>query len=205
MVERTGRVDMLLPVGKDGKITELGQWAILAIEQRRYTRVKSGLSKGLATARVKPKFAGSVIDWCDRDSIHEGPTRTIHLDCLDCGACCHDANVVLDQADFKRWRGGGRGDLVHKDYIKRSSDGTVRLRFLENGNCQHLGSDNKCAIYPIRPDNCSVFVVGSEACLAAREDTLKLRDGAWGEGPQSGSGAPSSTGAPSDPESTIFG
>jgi uncharacterized protein len=53
----------------------------------------------------------------------------------------------------------------------------VTLRFLGKGPCQHLQRDKKCRIYPIRPDNCSAFVVGSEACLAAREDTLGLRDG----------------------------
>lgn len=181
IVHKTGRVDLLLTVGDDKKITELGLWSLLAIEQRRWRRVKVGAAKGLATARVAPKFTGSVIDWCDRDSIHEGPTRTIHLDCLDCGACCHTANVVMDEADLDRFREGGRPDLVHKTYIKRSRDGRITLRFAPSGRCQHLGADIKCAIYPIRPDNCRVFVVGSEACLAAREDTLKLRDGAWDE------------------------
>jgi Fe-S-cluster containining protein len=38
--------------------------------------------------------------------------------------------------------------------------------------------DNRCAIYAIRPFNCSVFPVGSEACLAARESTLHVRDDA---------------------------
>jgi hypothetical protein len=115
IVHKTGRVDLLLTVGDDKKITELGLWSLLAIEQRRWRRVKVGAAKGLATARVAPKFTGSVIDWCDRDSIHEGPTRTIHLDCLDCGACCHTANVVMDEADLDRFREGGRPDLVHKD------------------------------------------------------------------------------------------
>ncbi|MBK8254357.1 MAG: YkgJ family cysteine cluster protein [Polyangiaceae bacterium] len=177
LLHPSGRVDMLLTVGENGKITELGLWSLLAIEQRRYRRVKVGAAKELATARVAPKFTGSVIDWCDRDSIHEGAVRRMNLDCLDCGACCHDANVVIDEADFERFREGGRGDLVHKDYIKRHRDGRITLRFAENGKCQHLQRDNKCRIYPLRPDNCRVFVVGSEACLAAREDTLKLRDG----------------------------
>lgn len=176
IVHENGRVDVLLTVGKNGKITELGLWSLLAIEQRRYVRVKTGAAKDLATARVTAKFAGSVIDWCVRDSIHAGSTRTIHLDCLECAACCHEANVVLDEADLERFREGGRPDLTHRDYIKRSRDGRITLRFADSGRCQHL-KGKKCGIYPIRPDNCRVFVVGSEACLAAREDTLKLRDG----------------------------
>ncbi|MFO0757562.1 MAG: YkgJ family cysteine cluster protein [Byssovorax sp.] len=175
-----GRMDMILTVdgkGPKAKITELGLWALLALNHRRWRRVQEGPAKGLATARVPKDYEGSVIDWCDRDAVHEGPTRTIKLDCLECGACCHDANVLLDHDDFNRWKKGGRGDLIHKSYIKRGKDGKVTLRFAESGDCQHLGRDKKCAIYTIRPDNCRAFVVGSEACLAAREDTLRLRDG----------------------------
>jgi Fe-S-cluster containining protein len=184
VVEREGGgVDLLLGVDAKGQITELGLWSILAIEQRRWRRVKEGPAAGLAIVHVRERYEGSVIDWCDRDSVHEGETRTIHLDCLLCGACCHDANVLLDDADFDRWRKAGRRDLLGRAYVKRA-DGKVTLRFAASGRCQNLAADNKCAIYPIRPDNCSAFVVGSEACLAAREDTLKVRDGL--EAPQAG-------------------
>jgi Fe-S-cluster containining protein len=176
-VERDdGGLDMLLGVDGTGKITELGLWSILAIEQQRWRRVKEGPAQGLAVARVRALYEGSVLDWCERDSVHEGATRMIHLDCLECGACCHEANVLLDEVDFDRWRKAGRRDLLSRAYLKRAG-GKVTLRFAPSGRCQNLGRDNKCAIYPLRPDNCSSFVVGSEACLAAREDTLKLRDG----------------------------
>ena len=177
IVHDTEVIEMLLTVDDKGKLTELGQWSLLAIEQQRWRRVKEGPAKGLAIARVRPSYGGSVLDWCDRDSLHPGATRTIRLDCLECAACCHDANVLLDEADFERFREGGRSDLLGKAYIKRARDGKVTLRFAESGRCQHLRRDKKCRIYPIRPDNCSAFVVGSEACLAAREDTLGLRDG----------------------------
>jgi hypothetical protein len=177
VVEREqGGIEMLLGVDRAGKITELGLWSILAIEQQRWRRVKEGPAKGLAVAKVKPNYEGSVLDWCHRDSIHPGPTRTVRFDCLDCAACCHTANVVLDEDDFSRWRDAGRKDLLSSAYLKRK-DGRVTLRFAPSGRCQNLKRDNKCAIYAIRPDNCSAFVVGSEACLAAREDTLGLRDG----------------------------
>lgn len=176
VLRANGAHDLLLGVDAGGKITELGYWSLLAIEQQRWRRVKDGPAAGLATARVRAAYEGSVMDWCERDSIHELATRTIELDCLECGACCHEANVQLDDDDFDRWRQAGRKDLMDRAYIKRAN-GKVTLRFLDNGRCRNLGGDNKCAIYPIRPDNCSAFIVGSEACLAAREDTLKLRDG----------------------------
>jgi Fe-S-cluster containining protein len=177
VVEREGGgVDLILGVDAGGKITELGLWSILAIEQQRWRRAKEGPAKGLAITRVSDRFEGSVLDWCDRDSIHEGPTRALHLDCLECGACCHEANVLLDEVDFDRWKKAGRKDLLGRAYLKRS-DGKITLRFAASGRCQNLAADNKCGIYTIRPDNCAAFVVGSEACLAAREDTLHLRDG----------------------------
>ena len=171
-----GAYDLILGVDDRGKITELGLWTLLSIEQQRWRRVKDGPAEGLATARVRAAYEGSVMDWCERDSFHEGPTRSVDLDCLACGACCHESNVILDKADFDRWRKAGRRDLMDKAYIKRKN-GKVTLRFLDDGRCRNLGRDNKCGIYTIRPDNCAAFVVGSEACLAAREETLKIRDG----------------------------
>jgi Fe-S-cluster containining protein len=176
IVDEHGNVSVLLPVGPDGRLTELALWSLLAVEQQRWRRVREGAAAGLGTAKIKDNYGGSVLDWCERDSVHEGTVRTIHLDCLDCAACCHDSNVLLDEDDFARWRGAGRGDLMGRAYIKRARDGKVTLRFLGKGPCQHLGQDKKCGIYVIRPDNCRVFVVGSEACLAAREDTLGIRD-----------------------------
>ena len=132
-------VDMLLGVDKaTGKITELGYWSVLSIEQQRWRRVKEGPAKGLAIVRVREDFEGAVLDWCERDSIHEGPTREVTLDCLECGACCHEANVVLDDADFDRWKQAGRKDLMDKAYLKRKN-GRVTLRFLDNGRCRNLG------------------------------------------------------------------
>ncbi|WP_437709562.1 YkgJ family cysteine cluster protein [Sorangium sp. So ce448] len=175
------RVDLLLSIGEDGKLTELGLWSLLSIEQQRFRRVGEGPAKGLATARVKRQYEGSVLDWCERDSTHPGAIREVALDCLSCGACCHDANVLLDEVDLARFRGAGRGDLTGRAYVRRARDGKITLRFAASGRCQHLCEDLRCAIYEIRPDNCRAFVVGSEACLSAREETLGIRDGAPAE------------------------
>lgn len=176
IVSDRGIVDMLLTVDDRGKITEQGQWALLAIEQQRWRRVTSGVALGLAAARASRKFAAVVIDWCERDGGHPGPTRKITFDCTTCAACCHDANVVLSEADLARWRSADLLDLLGRTYVRRDSDGKITLRFAESGRCQHLREDKRCGIYAVRPDNCRVFPAGSEACLAAREDTLGLRD-----------------------------
>lgn len=178
IVDEHDNVTLLLPVDEKGVITELGQWALLSIEQQRWRRVREGAAKGLATAKVKRAYEGSVLDWCVRDSVHAGHVRELDLDCLACGACCQDANVLVDEVDFERFRAAGREDLTGRAYIKRARDGKVTLRFLKGGVCHHFQDDKRCRIYEIRPDNCRAFVVGSEACLSAREETLKIRDGA---------------------------
>lgn len=171
-------IDMLLGVDDLGEPTELSLWAVLALEQRLTRRITSGAAKGLRRARVGRHSIEAVLDWCERDSVHPGPTRKVKLDCLDCAACCTDSNVILYEDDLNRFKEGGRKDLLTSKYITRSRDGKVRLKFIAKGPCQHLQKDNKCKIYSIRPFNCSVFPMGSEACLAARESTLSLRDGA---------------------------
>jgi len=71
-----------------------------------------------------------------------------------------------------------REELGRRPYVRRARDGKVSLRFGPGGRCRHLQADRRCAIYELRPFNCSVFLMGSEACLVAREETLGLRDGA---------------------------
>jgi hypothetical protein len=171
------RVDMLLATDDQGAITEAAYWSLLSVEQRRWVRVPRGSGKGLALARVQPHALEAVLDWCERDSIHPGPTRRLRIDCLDCGSCCHEANVILYPEDIDRFRDAGREELAGSRYVRRRN-GKLTLRFAVDGRCQHLRRDLKCRIYEIRPFNCSVFPVGSEACLAARETTRGWRDGA---------------------------
>src|SRR5690349_11788991 len=77
VVRDDGGIDMILGVDPAGKITELGYWSVLAIQQQRWRRVKEGPAEGLAITRVKEVYEGAVLDWCDRDSVHEGATRKI--------------------------------------------------------------------------------------------------------------------------------
>jgi Fe-S-cluster containining protein len=171
-----GKMDVYLGVEGSGELTEFALWALLAVEQRRAKPVVSGPARGLRAARVSAHARWAVLDWCERDSGFDAPTRKLAFDCLACAACCHDANVLLDESDLDRFREAERHDLTSSRFIVRGRDGKIRLRFVKRGPCQHLGGDNKCGIYSIRPYNCSVFPVGSEACLAARESTHSWRD-----------------------------
>jgi len=177
IVHTPARLELLMGADATGAPTEQTTWAVLSLEQQRTRKVKEGPAMGLYRALAKPHARYAVLDWCDRDSLLEGPVRVLELDCLECGACCHEANVILYDDDVERIR-QRFPQYTTSAYIKRSRDGKIRLRFAPNGRCQHLQKDLKCRVYEQRPFNCSVFPMASEACLAARESTLGLRDGA---------------------------
>lgn len=157
---------------------DLGWWAVLDMGRLSYKVARPGtLFAGLAYVAVPHDCYAIVHDRVVRDSIHAGPTRALELDCLECGACCRDNFVELDDVDIERFEKAGRGDLARPPYARRK-DGAVVLVLQPNKDCQHLGSDNKCGIYAIRPDACSHFPVGSECCLSSREEEMEIVDGA---------------------------
>ena len=76
-----------------------------------------------------------------------------------------------------RFESAGRGELARPPYARRD-DGAVVLVLQRDKRCKHLGDDNKCGIYTIRPESCSSFPVGSECCLSSREEEMGIVDGA---------------------------
>jgi hypothetical protein len=156
---------------------DLGWWSVLDLGRLEFKVARRGLFGGMAYIRVPHDCYAIVRDRVVRDSIHPGPTRTIELDCLACGACCKDNRVELEDKDIERFEAAGCGELARPPYAKRE-DGTVILVLRKDKRCKHLGDDNKCAIYAIRPDACSTFPAGSECCLSSREEELGIVDGA---------------------------
>jgi Fe-S-cluster containining protein len=162
---------------KKGDEHDLGWWSVLDLGRYDYDVVDRGPFAGLALIRIPHDCYGIVRDRTARDSIHEGPTRTLELDCLACGACCRDNRVELEDQDIERFERAGRLDLTRPPYAKRD-DGKIILVLRKDKRCKHLADDNKCGIYPIRPDACSTFPAGSECCLSSREEELGIIDGA---------------------------
>jgi hypothetical protein len=164
------------PVGDDN---DLGFWAVMDLGKHRYRVEDAGALAGLATFKVPRDCEEIVRHWVERDSVFEGPTRTMVLDCLTCGACCRDNRVILEDEDVDRFHKAGRADLMKRPYA-RKEDGRVILTLRRGGDkaCKHLAADNKCGIYEIRPNACSTFPMGSECCLFAREEELGITDGA---------------------------
>ena len=172
------RARLVCRAPKEGDEDDLGYWAMLDLGKSSWRVSLDGTMKGLAYLSIPADCTDIVRGWCTRDSIHEGPTRTLRLDCLECGACCRNNEVVLERSDLKRFRDGDRPELAQMPSARRRKDGKLVLRLLKNGDCRNLGSDNKCAIYTVRPDACREFPVGSECCLYAREVEMDILDGA---------------------------
>jgi Fe-S-cluster containining protein len=174
--ESPSRARLVLPVPKEGDEHDLALWSLLDLGKSRWKVIPRGTLRGLATALVPRDCFDVVRHRAERDSIFPGTQRTIALDCLECGACCKDNLVVLEDADLERFAEGGRADLGKAPYT-RKADGQLVLRLLKSKACRHLESDNKCAIYTLRPNACSTFPVGSECCLFSREEELGIIDG----------------------------
>lgn len=174
--ERSSSIRLLLPRQRGGKaLTELARWALLAIDIRHWGTLRSGPARGLSSVRIDRQHRDFIWEWCERDSCHPRSTYRIVLDCLACAACCRDNRVVLEDADRRLWHRMGRPELDAKPYL-RSAKGVTLLRLRADGRCIHLAADQRCSIYGLRPANCRAFPAGSEACLAARLDTLGIVD-----------------------------
>jgi hypothetical protein len=162
---------------REGDENDLGRWSVLDMGLSDHRLVQRGPFEGMAYIPVPHDCYAIIRFRVVRDSVHPEATRAMELDCLECGACCKDNRVVLDDVDVERFEKAGRGELARPPYAKRE-DGTVILVLRKDKRCKHLADDNKCGIYAIRPDACSTFPVGSECCLSSREEEMNVVDGA---------------------------
>ena len=175
--ENEKRAHLLFPKPKEGDEADFGLWALYDMGKFRWEEHDSGTFKGLGSTRIPRDCLWIAKRRVERDSIHPGPTRKISWDCQSCAACCRDNEVILQPADIKRLKDGGLGHIAKTPYSKRHKDGRIILTLLGNKRCRHLARDNRCKIYEHRPYSCSEFPMGSECCIFAREDVLKLHDG----------------------------
>jgi Fe-S-cluster containining protein len=175
--ETDERALLVIPRIDDDDVMDLGLWSIMDLGLDDWDNHARGVFRGLSSAPVPRSLRHIVKKRVVRDSIHEGPFRTLRLDCLECAACCRDNEVILERDDVTRFAEGGRPELGKPPLAVRRGKRVV-LTLLRNKDCRHLGGDNKCGIYTLRPNACSEFPVGSECCLFAREEELGVLDGA---------------------------
>lgn len=168
-------VEVWIGSTETGALTEWGAWALASLEHEGASTVAEGVGAGLHAARLDSERGLSVLDWCERDAAHPGPTRAMQLDCVACTACCQDADVHVEPADLERLRASGYASFASEEHYERDAAGRLHLRF-SGPRCDHLEAAGTCAIYVARFKACRAFPPGSEPCLAAREDTLDVRD-----------------------------
>lgn len=154
------------PPGED--LPLLVDWALRAVEASRWAEIVEGPAKHCVEAKITRDWRERVQEWIDRDRAFEGATTEAKFDCMLCGACCCDNKVVLDEEDVKRFKDGGRADLLRRT----SKKGILRLLPLAREKekpCIHL-KEKMCTIYEVRPNMCRDFPVGTEQCITSRED-----------------------------------
>ena len=79
------------------------------------------------------------------------------IDCLTCGNCCKQLQIVIDERDIRRLakRLGSSPAEVRRTYVARSEDdGTLHFK---SSPCPFLGEDNACGVYEDRPQACRDF------------------------------------------------
>src|SRR5215203_5610650 len=78
------------------------------------------------------------------------------IDCLKCANCCKTMAPTFRKTEVARIAAhiGLTYDEYFKKYLKVDKEGDILNK---STPCQHLGSDNKCSIYDIRPRDCSGF------------------------------------------------
>jgi hypothetical protein len=173
----TRKARLVFPRPREGNDFDLGRWSVLDLGRSDYRVATRGAFAGMAYLRVPHDCYSIVRERIVRDSVHPGPTREVMLDCLACAACCKDNRVELDDEDVTRFERAGRAELARPPYARREN-GTIVLLLRRDKRCKHLGEQNQCAIYEIRPNACSTFPPGSECCLSAREEEKGIVDGA---------------------------
>ncbi len=163
------RARLVFPRPKKGDEFDLGWWSVLDLGRSDYDIARSGPFAGMGLLRIPHDCYSIVRDRIVRDSIHPEAIREMELDCLECGACCRDNRVELEDQDIERFERAGRGELARAPYAKQD-DGKVVLVLRRDKRCKHLADDNRCGVYPIRPDAMQ-HVPGGErsAVLSSRE------------------------------------
>jgi len=89
-------------------------------------------------------------------------SANLRFQCTGCGACCTGgADHVVETNEHEResirnFLGISRA-WFRRRYLTRLDAHTHGIRLARNGRCPFLGSDNRCAIYRVRPQQCRTY------------------------------------------------
>ena len=96
----------------------------------------------------------------------------MRFECDQCGACCRQLIIEIQHLDVVREPRlldhaklcDGHGKITYEDDWEK----IYMLACGETHPCSFLGADNRCAIYPTRPNCCVGMQAGDEQCQDAR-------------------------------------
>jgi Fe-S-cluster containining protein len=95
------------------------------------------------------------------------------MDCLRCGACCHqrEGTILVTTEDVAYWRSIGREDLIAK--LTAGHFGQQAFEMTPEGRCVHLGkpgAPTDCSIHEVRARVCREFEAGCQQCHEFRRE-----------------------------------
>jgi Fe-S-cluster containining protein len=156
------------PAGED--LPLYVDWAIRAVESERWWELTEGPARGLVKAMIGVDWRERVSEWIERDLDFQGATARASFDCMKCGACCFDNEVLLDKKDLARLALAGRRVMRRIATVRGKRYLPLMKSDIEGAkSCVHL-ADLKCTIYEHRPFMCRDFPAGTEQCMTSRED-----------------------------------
>ena len=95
-------------------------------------------------------------------------------ECDQCGACCKGTFIVeADYLDVRREPRLLELQVGSYRVTRRELEEEEKVALLACGTdnpCRYLGPDNRCTIYPTRPNACVAFEAGSQKCQNARAE-----------------------------------
>jgi Fe-S-cluster containining protein len=118
---------------------------------RRAHQKKKKLALFLKKLRKKdPKNIQSLVKQADTE-------MWAGTDCLACANCCKTMTPTFKKSEIMRIaeRVGMTYQKYFDKYLKVDEDNGDIVN--QNTPCQHLGKDNKCKVYDIRPHDCRTF------------------------------------------------
>ena len=121
-----------------------------ALVRRAYQKKKS---MGLFLKKLSKKKPASI-----QKLIREADkVAWTEVDCLACANCCKTMTPTFTKPEIRRKaeRVGMTYDKYFDKYLKVDEDNGDIVN--KDTPCQHLGKDNKCKVYDIRPGDCSGF------------------------------------------------
>ena len=113
--------------------------------KKEYVKFLKNIDKGKLSVRGLDSLASG---------LNEKAFNTI--DCLKCANCCKTMTPTYTKTDVKRISKhlGMSVHQYHEKYLEKDKTGDYMN---VKQPCQFLKKDNKCAIYPVRPKDCSGF------------------------------------------------